>query len=236
MINNAGFKLPDNLPDQSKLSSGAAFAENKKIASDTEKKHPGKSVIVRDKVVYKPNDICVRFADSVVDTNTHKLRTEILKLSAVEFSKVLVKDHGKRYSMTEKFQSQDRPIVAKRSLAISISKVLDRLTALKVMLPIPDVDKMSFNDLRKYLLGTGSYQPNMITLNTLVEFYPSKVVIGRAVWHWRDAFGKKSTVKPGSYLQSTTEDKLSMTRLCSMLGLSEGEILAKCYSGSTESA
>jgi hypothetical protein len=211
-------------------SQGALFAENKKLETVLSDAHPGKVIKVLDKAAFKPTDICARFAELLVDTNTHTLRPDVLKLSASKLSTAMVKQHGSRYAISDKWQSQERPLVAKKSLAISIMKVLDRLKTLKVTLPIPNVDKMSFNDLRKYLLGTGSNQPNMTTLNTLVAFYPDKVMVGKAVWHWRDAFGKKANAQAGSFLQSTTEDKLSMSRLCSMLDLTEEEILRKCYS------
>lgn len=220
-------------PDMSivaRPSPGALFAENKKLESVLTDAHPGKVIKVLDKAVFKPTDICARFAELLVDSNTHTLRPDVLKLSASKLSTAMVKQHGSRYAISDKWQSQERPLVAKKSLAISIMKVLDRLRALRVTLPIPNVDKMSFNDLRKYLLGTGSNQPNMTTLNTLVAFYPDKVLVGKAVWHWRDAFGKKANAQAGSFLQSTTEDKLSMSRLCSMLDLTEEEILRKCYS------
>lgn len=226
-----------NGPDMNviaKPSQGTLFMDSQRKAAALSNADPDTNYVGMPKASFKPNDICSKFADVLVDMDTRKLIPDVLKLSAKKLSTLMVKQYGSKYAISDKWQAQDRPIVAKKSLAISIMKVLDRLKVLRVTLPVPNVDKMSFNDLRKYLLGTGSNQPNMTTLNTLIVFHPDKVLIGGAVWHWRDAFGRKANVQAGSFLQSMTDDKLSMTRLCSMLGLAEADILTKCYSMMTK--
>lgn len=234
MINNAGFKLPDNLPDQSKPDKPSAsrqYVDSKRKADTLTENDPNTRYIGIPKTAFKPDDFCDKFADLLVNHVSRNLHEANLALKVQEFLDLLVRTYGPAYKVSQDWFGQKRRVITKpNGKGLTIAKVVARLRKYGIEVPAIDTREMSFNDVRKHLQGKGSKQEFTMKLDTLVVLGRSRVLINRRVFHWVNIMGAECVPEMAVALRATvpTMSLLSVDMLESLLGIDRAEIERRC--------
>jgi len=238
MIDNVGFKLPDNLPDQSKIDAPNAAAEaysrtKRKQASLNKLDKDGDRIIVVPSSKKHPYDWCDKLAALLVNPTNQQLRTEYLECSIDDLRATLGKLHGPAYTVADAFVKKPRSSkVPKQSThPHTIGKLLAALASRGVTIPPIEQRQISFNQIRRHLLGKGKAQEFTLANLPYITLGRRFVKIGGKQFNWVNVMGLACEVDTAVGLEHRStmgKSFLVYSDFEGLVGLSRNEIERRC--------
>jgi hypothetical protein len=214
----------------------AAIAFNRvkrKSAAATKNDPDGDIVTYRTKGKKHPYDWCDKLAGLLVNPTNRQLRNEYLSCSIDKLRETLKTLHGPGYEVTDAFVK--KPRTAKVSTGgtypHSIGKLLEALASRGVTIPPIEQRQISFNQIRRHLLGKGKAQEFTLANLPYITLGRRFVKIGGKQFNWVNVMGLACEVDTAVGLEHRStmgKSFLVYADFEGLVGLARNEIERRC--------
>jgi hypothetical protein len=227
-----------NGPDMSIVSkpneSAIAFNRVRRKSAAATKSDPDGDIATYHRPGKKhPFDWCDKLAGLLVNPTNRQLRQEYLSCSIDKLREALGRNYGKEYEVTDAFIKKPRSakLTKDGSYPHMISKLVAALATRGVTIPTIEQRMMSFNQIRRHLLGKGKAQEFTLANLPYITLGRRFVAIGGKQFNWVNAMGLECEVDTALGLEHNSRMGRSFLVYADfegLVGLDRNEIERRC--------
>ncbi|WP_089162503.1 hypothetical protein [Caballeronia sordidicola] len=205
----------------------------RKSANATKTDPDGDIATYRTPAKKHPYDWCDKLAGLLVNPTNRQLRHEYLSCSIDKLRETLGTLHGKDYAVTDAFVKKPRSTKISKdgNYPHTISKLVTALASRGVAIPTIEQRMMSFNQIRRHLLGKGKAQEFTLANLPYITLGRRFVAIGGKQFNWVNVMGLACEVDTAVGLEHNSrmgKSFLVYSDFEGLVGLARNEIERRC--------
>ncbi|WP_143325664.1 hypothetical protein [Caballeronia sordidicola] len=205
----------------------------RKSANATKTDPDGDIATYRTPAKKHPYDWCDKLAALLVNPTNRQLRHEYLSCSIDKLRETLGTLHGKDYEVTDAFVKKPRTtkVSVGGKYPHTIGRLMSALSSRGVTIPPIEQRQISFNQIRRHLLGKGKAQEFVVAKPPYITLGRRFVTLGGNQYHWVNIMGLACEVDTAMGLERTSrlgKSFLLYSDFEGVVGLDRNEIERRC--------